>query len=212
MSITSEITDPGFQSGKINSEEFIRASVYHVLSRGFSSPLEMDRGHLEVLEDLLPYLQDELESAAITLLDEWKAALKDEEKLTLAYTRLFLGPFIVQCPAYASIYLEPDQKLMGEVSAYVADKYATAGLGPGEGPREAPDHITLEWEFMYYLTYRYIESGEAIWSEKRSAFYNDHMLKWLPAFSKRFEEADSIGFYRAVFQFMSVVIREIRVV
>jgi len=98
----------------------------------------------------------------------------------VAHARLFIGPYEVLAPAYASLYLDPQRRIMGEVSRQVAGFYAEAGLAPGEGPRDAPDNLLSELEFMYFLHFQWAQTGEVRWVALRERFWREHLGRWLP--------------------------------
>jgi TorA maturation chaperone TorD len=173
--------------------ETVNANLYLVLSRAFSSPTVMEQDDVARLRQLSPGLPAALQEAALSLADEWERGLTRREELALAYARLFLGPFEILASPYASFYLEPDQRLMGEVSRSVAGFYVEAGLDPGPGPREAPDHVALEWEFMYFLT-----TGEDHWIERRQAFAATHLARWIPSLAGAIKRAGQHAFYDAL--------------
>ena len=179
-------------------DEIAKGNLYYLLSKAFSSPQDMDEKLPEQLRLLICELPKAMQPASHCLADEWERALKDRKPLTLAYARLFLGPFEVLASPYASFYLEPGQQLMGEVSQHVADTYAKAGIGPGKGPREVPDHAALEWEFMYYLTHQFLTTNEEQWIEQRKKFYSTHLKHWMPSFVTAITEAGEHEFYNAV--------------
>ena len=187
------------------SQEVMRANLYQVLARVFSSPLEMDEGDPEALRLMISDLDPVLQKAGLTLAQAWEDALEDSEALSLSYAKLFLGPFRILASPYASFYLEPDRRLMGEVSQEVSRAYATAGLGPGKGPLEAPDHVALEWEFMYYLTYKSIMTGEECWIEQREKFRTTHMNRWLPSLAEAIIQSGEHTFYGAVSKFLTAL-------
>ena len=146
-----------------------------------------------------------MQQAAIKVAQAWEDALQDREVLSLAYARLFLGPFEILASPYASFYLEPDQRPMGEISQQVVHTYAEASLGPEQAPREIPDHIALEWEFMYYLTYQHMTTGDQRWLEKRKLFYNAHMKHWVPALAKAISQSKQHAFYLALAELLTAV-------
>lgn len=182
--------------------EVTRANLYHVLGRAFASPLEMNEQDPQQLEAIFHDLADDLVPIASELHAAWTNALEEPEALSLAYARQFLGPFQILTSPYASFYLEPEQRLMGEVSQYVARFYADAGLGPGSGPHEAPDHVALEWEFMYFLTYQYLDTGEERWLEQRESFRSSHLDRWIPSLAKALADTAEHPFYRALAAFL----------
>lgn len=195
-SISASIDPP--QSDHAVTPEVIFANAAYVLSRGFASPLEMDGREIERLTAIEPFLEPLLREHATRLAEAWRQAMADPQVLSLAYARLFLGPFEILAPPYASFYLEADQQIMGNVSQQVARAYADAGLKPGAGPREAPDHVSLEWEFVHYLTHQFLATGESDWLEKRQAFYDQHMRRWMFALARGITAANLHPFYNAL--------------
>lgn len=118
MSCTSETTEHGRASwcDATYSAEVCRANLFFLLSRGFSSPVSMTHSDPIQLSTLAALLEEPLHSSACTAAHAWSEALKDYDSLARAYARLFLGPFEILAPPYASFYLEPDQQIMGQVS------------------------------------------------------------------------------------------------
>ena len=131
-------------------------------------------------------------------------AFRDEDAFALAYASLFLGPFEILVPPYASMYLAPEQRLMGNVSLEVEQAYADAGLEPGPGPREAPDHVAIELEFMYYLAYQESTTGEATWLYRQRRYWTSHLGCWLPKFAELIADAQSHGFYSRLAELLTV--------
>ncbi|NOG55926.1 MAG: hypothetical protein HND57_16630 [Planctomycetes bacterium] len=180
------------------STEVGLANLFLLLSRGFSSPLSMTGTEPAQMQELGDSLEEPFHSAALAAAREWASGLDDRESLALAYARLFLGPFEILAPPYASFYLEPDQRIMGRVSMEVARFYAETGLHPAPGPREAPDHIALELELAYYLTHQFITTGEREYLQSRNDFVGGHMVTWLPAFASAVIRADAHDLYRSL--------------
>ena len=196
MSYTSATTDPeSTQAAFDHTREAAKANLYLVLSRAFSSPLTMEPSDAARLRQVALELPDALQQAAGSMADAWERGLEHRQELSLAYARLFLGPFKIIASPYASFYLQPDQQLMGPVSQFVAAAYAEAGLEPGPGPREAPDHVALELEFMYFLSHQYLVSGDDQWSERRRAFASKHLALWLPSLVDAIKRSEEHEFY-----------------
>lgn len=207
MSSTSETSSPTHcRRPSDPSDEIIWANVYLLLSKAFSLPRVMEQKHPEQLRQLVPDLPPVLLDSGRALAQAWEHALADRETLSLAYARLFLGPFEILSPPYASFYLETDQRLMGEVSRYVAAAYAQSGLGPGTGPDEVPDHIALEWEFMYYLTHQYVVTGQEQWIDLRRSFRSTHLDHWAPLLAQAITLAAEHTFYNLLADFMKALI------
>lgn len=193
-------------SATIELPAIARANLCHLLSRAFASPLEMNEQQPEQLRALSEHLPGELHAPAARLADTWREALRDSEAMSLAYARLFLGPFEILASPYASFYLEPDQQIMGPVSNHVAQVYAQAGLQPGQGPREAPDHVALELEFMHYLAHRHAATGDEGFLDQYNDFIATHAGKWMPALAAAIARRSDHPFYLALAELLGEVL------
>jgi len=115
-------------------------------------------------------------------------AASERDLFAKSYAHLFLGPFEVLVPPYASWFLDAEQRMMGPVAQAAAEAYAASGLGPADGPRELPDHAAVELEFCYLLGYQGIEHGDDDALARLSAFWHSQMLPWLPKFAAAVKE------------------------
>ena len=185
----------------VSSDLALRANIYHAMARAFARPAEWEPGMPQVWRELARG-EVGLEDLAASVASSAETVLEHLESAAVAHAKLFLGPFEVLAPPYASVYLEPDQQLMGPVSTQAAEAYAEAGVGPAEGPREAPDHIGHELEFMYYLAYQETTSLESIWSKRQRRFWRDHLGHWLPALATNMVRADAHPYYRVLGEFL----------
>jgi TorA maturation chaperone TorD len=205
MYSTSEITKyptvPD-QNGSTNLVALTNLAL--MISRAISMPLDMTGDEPEILRKLQICGHSDLDVTIEAFAQAWQDALEDRDTLSVSYARLFLGPFEILASPYASFYLEENQQLMGEVSAAVARAYADAGLKPGAGPREAPDHVALEWEFVYYLMHQYLTTNDMEWLNKRDQFVKSHMSRWLPDLCGLIENASLHPFYE---QWTKIVIQ-----
>ncbi|KAA3611864.1 MAG: hypothetical protein DWQ01_07195 [Planctomycetota bacterium] len=184
----------------MNSSEVapaVRANAYQVLARAFAPPATWNdslgpelRAHLGLWGGRVAYL-------ASQAADEADRIKNDLDGAAIAHAKLFLGPFEIDAPPYASIYLDPKQRLMGEVARFVAEFYAEAGLEPGPGPRELPDHIALELEFMYFLAFQEAEAPPSnhAWFHRQRSFWLEHLGRWLPEFARKLISTDRHPFY-----------------
>lgn len=178
------------------------ANLCLLLGRAFSSPQSFEPGDPQLLREMASAgLPPAAVASALALAEEWEHAMNDVEAVLLAYSRLFIGPFEIQASPYASHYLDPNQRLMGEISVWVAEAYADADLGPAKGPHEAPDHIALEWEFLYYLGYQAISLEDSDWSVRAQSFVDEHMSKWVPPLAEAILGAETHPFYHALARF-----------
>jgi len=104
------------------------------------------------------------------------------------YVRLFVNALPeVACAPYGSVYLEGT--LMGASTMRVAAMYRKYGLHP-DG---LPDHISVESEFLAWLSGEVMHSSEA---RKDFDFLWAHFQGWLPLFFAQVEQHDQLGWYR----------------
>jgi TorA maturation chaperone TorD len=118
-------------------------------------------------------------------------------ELEVAYTDLFINRLGgAPAPPYGSVYLERDERLMGQSTLHVAEAYRSEGLSL-EGSGEPPDFLPTELEFLYYL----VEQEEQALGrrdlaaartavERQATFCRTLLHPWMPAFCDRIE-ADS---------------------
>ncbi len=167
----------------------VRANAYHCLAQAFSNPREWDPTFPERLRKSLTSRSQQLSPLVDRAAGAIEAALDDREALLVAYAKLFVGPFEIAAAPWASYYLDPEHRLMGQVSAHVADAYSEAGVGPSTLVREAPDHVTHELEFMYFLAFQEATTGDSSWAARQTRFWNQHLGQWLPQLAAAMEQA-----------------------
>lgn len=171
-----------------------RAAAYKVLGECYYPP---DENLLETLEDFGKahggFLSEVVRSApAADSLDSHK----------VDYSRLFLGPFKLLAPPYGSVYLE-DGKFMSESTLAARDLYEQEGLGIVL--KDAPDHISVELEFMYFLVLAEAEARDNSdfkeadrLREKQASFLQIHLGRWVSPFARNIEKNTQTEFYKAL--------------
>lgn len=129
----------------------------------------------------------------------------DIEQLRIDYSKLFVGPFELLAPPYGSVYLEGERKVMGDSTIDARNRYEEVGLDISGGLKEAPDHIAIELEFMYYLIFKEIEAignsdFESImgYLEQQKGFLEDHLGRWVEPFTEVMKANAQTGFYRGL--------------
>jgi len=122
------------------------------------------------------------------------AILSSTVELEVAYTDLFINRLGgAPAPPYGSVYLERDERLMGQTSLHVAAAYRAEGLSL-EGSGEPPDFLPTELEFLYYL----VEQEEQALGrrdlpaarkavEHQAGFCRTLLHPWMPTFCGRIE-------------------------
>lgn len=129
------------------------------------------------------------------------AALKSE------YTRLFIGPGKIPVPPYASVYLskETNAKLMDEKTIEIRKQYLEDNIVMTKLNAVPDDFLGAELEYMSYLTNRSIEAiekqdtkGLKEFLKKQSTFLQNHLLFWIPKFSKDLISSTKEDFFKGL--------------
>jgi len=115
-------------------------------------------------------------------------------ELQTAYTDHFINRLGgVPAPPYGSVYLEKDERLMGQTTLHVAEAYRSRGLEL-EGSGEPADYLPTELEFLYFLVEqeeqalgrRDLEAARTA-LEHQASFCRTLLHPWMPAFCDRLE-------------------------
>ncbi len=131
------------------------------------------------------------------------------EALKVDFTKLFVGPFKLLAPPYGSVYLE-DDRMLGESTVDVKNRYESEGLDVVI--KDAPDHIAMELEFMYYLITKQAGASETedvqSFQQKQYSFLTTHLARWLPEFAKNIQINAQTDFYRKLAQLTEGFLRK----
>jgi TorA maturation chaperone TorD len=122
------------------------------------------------------------------------------KSLSVDFAELFVGPYKLLAPPYGSVYFE-DNRIMGNSTIDVRNCYESEGLDIVI--KDAPDHIAVELEFMYYLIARQIEAVREsnlhvvqACRRKQFDFLQAHLGRWLPEFVEKVQKNARTEFYR----------------
>ena len=161
-------------------------------------------GLSEKLESLESRMAEVCETAAEsiqTMRKEFKAGGR-LESIRVDFAKLFVGPFKLLAAPYGSVYLDGERKMMGDSTLDVRSRYREAGLDTSKNFKDAPDHISAELEFMYFLIFKEIEAFADSDTEtamdfiqKQKSFLEDHLMAWVPEFAKNINEHAENPFY-----------------
>jgi TorA maturation chaperone TorD len=180
-------------------DELARMETFRLLSDCYFLP---DEGLSEKLENLELYMANVCEPAV-----KWAQKMREEfetgaglDPLKVDFSKLFIGPFKLFAAPYGSVYLDDERKVMGDSTLDVKNRYREAGLDTAQDFKDAPDHITVELEFMYYLIFKAVEAfansdaETAIdFIQKQKSFLEDHLMAWVPEFANSIiENAESL--------------------
>lgn len=136
-----------------------------------------------------------------------------DDELAIEYTRLFdVGPSGPPCPLYGGHYAGDRMKTMEEAIRF----YNHFGLRPAESPRELPDHLVTELEFLHFLSFREAQAlGEGAdtgpWCRAQRDFVQRHPGRWVPRLRERVEKQRPMPFYRVLANLLEALLaREAR--
>lgn len=181
--------------------ESSRMEAFRLLSDCYFLP---DPGLSEKLENLEFNMANVCEPAVVfiqRMRKEFEAGA-NLELLKIDFSKLFIGPYKLLAAPYGSVYLDGERKIMGNSTLDVKNIYQEAGLDTAKNFKDAPDHINVELEFMYYLIFKEIEAfpnsdiETAIgFIQKQKSFLEDHLMAWMPEFANSIIEHAENPFY-----------------
>ena len=179
-----------------------RSRIYELFARLFDYP---DKAFGEAIRtgELAERIRQTLSALDPSLLEDsdWEAlgnTGEEEDDLAVEYTRLFdVGASGPPCPLCGGLYFGARMKTMEEAIRF----YNHFGLTLSDSPREMPDHITTELEFLHFLAFREAEalhSGDDPGSFRRAQrdFAARHPGRWIPQLRERLEAQDPMPFFR----------------
>ena len=121
----------------------------------------------------------------------------EPDDLAVEYTRLFdVGSSGPPCPLYGGLYGGARMKTMEEAVRF----YNHFGLSMAESPRELPDHITTQLEFLHFLAFREAEALDGDddpgpFQRAQRDFVSRHPGRWVPRLRARLEKNDPMPFF-----------------
>ena len=173
-----------------------RSIIYQRLAQVFSYPGEEDYAGLVDDSYLEPFLLLGRDVESLLSKTSYPVSL---EELQQQYTGLFdvgrggSGP---PCPLYEGPY-RPDwgrSKIFEELLRF----YDFFGLELSPDSRELPDHLTVELEFMHFLTFQEASSEDpAPFQRAQRDFLNRHLVNWVPMLRQRIDEVAISEYFKA---------------
>jgi len=122
------------------------------------------------------------------------------KELQSEYIRLFdVGTPRPPCPLYGGEYKKGRKGTMEELIRF----YNYFGLRPSRRSRDMPDHITIELEFMHFLTFREVtalhhQQDRASYLRAERDFLERHLCAWVPRLGERMSPQQPHPFYAAL--------------
>ena len=177
-----------------------RCVIYAILSDLAASPFDAEPAvageEIDIAALGLPY---ELENFQ-ALLDEWRKTDHDELKRT--YSALFeVGSNGPPVPIREDLHLNQPAGLREDIVRF----FDFFGYGLEENFAWAPDHLSVEFEFMHYLIYHEAEQvgqaqGDALsFQLAQYDFAERHLCNWVPGLADRVAEHEPDSLYARLF-------------
>lgn len=205
----------------MTSEGFIpfeneKATAFNIFTALLCQPTEdlpADESIFSSLISSLEIICPASVSAALGMKEKIKAYTQTE--LLVEYTRLFIGPFKLLVPPYSSMYFG-SKELMSDETLWVINFYDKMGLAFDTDIKDSPDHIAVETEFLYYLTFNCIkefsdgntDNAHKFWMGQTEFFFS-HYQKWVPQFCAGIKEHSNNAFYISMADCLAVLVNEI---
>jgi TorA maturation chaperone TorD len=130
-------------------------------------------------------------------------AEQDLQTLLVDYTRLFLGPVQPRAIAYGSTWLSGEDALMQGSTMAVLALYREGGFATGDEFQDLPDHVAVELEFLYLLTFKRNQAqregrdADAAAAESlQRRFLREHLGAWIGRFADAVQAGAETAFYR----------------
>jgi len=123
-----------------------------------------------------------------------------DDDLAVEYTRLFdVGTGGPPCPLYGGLYGGARMQNMEECVRF----YNHFGLTLAEAPRELPDHISTQLEFLHFLAFREAEAWRdgrdpGPWQRAGRDFLERHPGRWVPKLRERLAQQNPLPFFAAL--------------
>lgn len=130
-------------------------------------------------------------------------AEQDLQTLLVDYTRLFLGPVDPRARPYASCWLRGEPDSMQDSATGTLALYREGGFELGEDFHDRPDHVAVELEFLYLLTFNRRRAAQARdlpalarAEALRRRFLGEHLGAWIGPFAAAVAAGAQTPFYR----------------
>lgn len=212
--LTSKIMD---KKDFIFSER-ARASVFNVFTALLCQPEEELIQNDQVF-DTLKLALDNVNPDCSEIAGRMQEAVKQStaQELLIEYTRLLIGPFKTLVSPYSSLYFG-SETLMSDETVWVVDFYRKVGLKFDQETKEAPDHLAIETEFMYWLIHNEIkalDSGDrdrafSLWENQRE-FSAKHYNKWVPEFCTKMAAETNNEYFKLLAECFGKFIAEVEI-
>lgn len=185
-----------------------REDLFRFLSACFYEPAPefAEEGLFDSIRQAATKLDPELADHARKLGEAFAA--QDLQTLQVDYTRLFLGPIEALASPYGTSWQSAPAPTEDNPPLAVLDLYSAGGFEIDAEFRELPDHVAVELEFMYLLTFTRNRAEAAGKTDEVAAteslqhrFLGEHLGLWIGPFAAAVKAGSQTAFYRELAEF-----------
>ncbi|MDN4469118.1 MAG: molecular chaperone [Gordonibacter urolithinfaciens] len=171
-----------------------QAEALRLLSLLFDGP---SPSLLPVVESLEGLYRGDRE--AVELLEGMAESLERDDLVALQvdHARLFIGPFQMIAPPYASLYLEAGDRVDGEVTRRIARRYAEGGLSLLPDEKRPADYVGYLFEFLSYLAFEVVRKGGKGRFSEMDQFAEEYVLGWVPRLFGLMQEGADTRYFKS---------------
>ncbi len=148
-------------------------------------------------------LHPDLAAGARQLREAFEA--QDIQTLLVDYTRLFLGPIDALAKPYGASWLPAAAPVEDNPPPAVLELYSEGGFDIDDAFQELPDHVAVELEFLYLLSFTQNQARQAGDSDALAAseqlqqrFLDEHLGAWIGPFSAAVQAGAETPFYQVL--------------
>ncbi|OHB70164.1 MAG: hypothetical protein A2W23_01315 [Planctomycetes bacterium RBG_16_43_13] len=183
----------------------VRSHTYKLFSLAFLKPDDELKNLLKKGEFQLS-IEDAFKRLNVS---SYKLNISGEtiDNLEETYYMVFGHSTPKEYPPYETEYGVSHVFMQSQELADISGFYKAFGLDISKSAFERLDHITVELEFMAYLTFKEahaIREGNPknieLCRDAQRKFFKDHIGRWVPAFANRLKKAFDTTFYTQVAQ------------
>lgn len=136
------------------------------------------------------------------------------QTLLVDYTRLFLGPMKALASPYGASWLPATMVGDDVLPPLILDLYGEGGFEVDAELAELPDHVAIELEFLYLLSFNQRQADlhgnfadfKSI-ANLRKRFLDEHLSAWISPFTNAVKNSAETAFYRVLAELTEGVIR-----
>lgn len=179
-----------------NTEELAaQAETFRLLSYLFDSP---DSSLVSTIADVKRLYREDVH--ATELLDGMAESLECDDTVALQvdHAKLFIGPFEMLAPPYASLYLETGDQVCGKTTASIERCYRNQGFELTSKEKQPADYIGYLFEFIYLLAFRYLQGTSEVALEDIDRFADKYVLNWMPRFFSNIDQGAETRYFKCL--------------